>query len=205
MTSFVIHVDGASRGNPGAAGIGVVVCDESGKVVREIGEYIGQTTNNVAEYTALIRGLEEVLRLGGKSIMIHTDSELLARQIAGIYRVRAPHLAELYSRARALLSKFPDAKIGHVPREHNAHADRLASDAARRRADVRTKDVSPSASRGKPLGVTKPVPKRTDRPTPMSRPGEHKPSVKRPNLKEREPSKPGKLEPGGQMDLDMGG
>lgn len=137
MRSVTMAVDGASRGNPGAAGIGVVIYDENGTVLKEIGEYIGITTNNVAEYKALIRGLEESLKLGATSITIQTDSELLAKQIAGVYRVKAPHLAELFAQARAHFVKFKEARIGHVYRNENAHADRLASDAARRKADLR--------------------------------------------------------------------
>ncbi len=128
-------IDGAARGNPGPAGIGVVIYDENDNVIREVGEYIGHTTNNVAEYTALIRGLEESLKLGAKSIVIQTDSELLARQITGVYKVKAPHLIELFSAARSLLIKFADAKIGHVYRNENTHADKLASEAAHRKAD----------------------------------------------------------------------
>jgi ribonuclease HI len=136
MTSFALAVDGAAKGNPGAAGIGIVLYDENGEIVRQIGEYIGEATNNVAEYTALIRGLEEALSLGAASLRINTDSELLARQIAGVYKVKSPHLAELYLKAKSLLAKIPDAKIQHVPREQNATADKLASEAASKRANV---------------------------------------------------------------------
>lgn len=167
MKTFSIAIDGASRGNPGAAGIGVVIYDEAGTVIREIGEYIGTTTNNVAEYSALIRGLEEALRMGAKSVRVQTDSELLARQVSGIYRVKAAHLAELYQKVRALFSQFPEARVVHVRRELNAHADRLASDAARRRADYKPEKASgrkpprkPPASRpGKPASETKEDPK----------------------------------------------
>lgn len=133
MSEFTIAVDGASKGNPGAAGIGVVVYNKYEEVVQEVSEYIGEATNNVAEYSALIRGLEEALELGATSIRIRTDSELMTKQIAGQYRVKSEHLSELYQQARVLLARFKDAKIGHVPREENKHADKLASDAASRR------------------------------------------------------------------------
>jgi ribonuclease HI len=162
---LLISIDGASRGNPGPGGIGVVIYNGAGEVIREVGEYIGETTNNVAEYTALIRGLEESLKLGGTSIRIQTDSELLARQISGVYRVRSAHLAEYYYKARGLLAKFKDAQIAHVPRKDNAHADRLASDAARRRADLRSpKPTAKKSSAVKPP-VRRIVPKSANRPT----------------------------------------
>jgi len=136
MKALTICVDGASRGNPGAAGIGVVVYGRAGRIVSEISEYIGRTTNNVAEYTALIRGLEEALRLGATSVRIRTDSQLLARQIAGTYRIKAPHLAPLFQHARALLAQFEAAEIAEVLREENTLADRLASKAASSRPDA---------------------------------------------------------------------
>jgi ribonuclease HI len=147
MSTFTLAIDGASRGNPGAAGIGVVVYDQSGKVVREVSEYIGRTTNNVAEYTALIRGLEEALRLGAKTIRVQTDSELLARQMSGTYRVKSPHLLPLYERVRSLLARFQDARIAHVSREQNAQADKLAGEAARR-AGQRDEDNPHNPPRG---------------------------------------------------------
>jgi ribonuclease HI len=135
VISVQLAIDGASRGNPGAAGIGVVICDEAGHSLLEMGEYIGETTNNVAEYTALVRGLEEARKLGATSIVIQTDSELLARQIRGVYRVKSPNLVDLYQDAISLLGQFDEAKIGHVPREENTRADKLASESARRRTN----------------------------------------------------------------------
>lgn len=133
MKIATLRVDGASRGNPGAAGIGVVISDERGAKVAEISEYIGNTTNNVAEYTALVRGLQEAIRLGAISVRIFADSELLVRQVTGAYKVKAAHLRPLYEAAVGLLSKFRDATIVHVPREENADADKLASQAAKTR------------------------------------------------------------------------
>jgi len=128
---LLLFTDGASRGNPGAAGIGVVISSANGETRREISEHIGVATNNVAEYTALIRGLEAALQLGGKEVEIHTDSELLARQITGVYRVKAPHLAPLMDRVRELMRRFRRVSISHVVREENRRADALARKAAR--------------------------------------------------------------------------
>lgn len=121
-----LYIDGASRGNPGRAGIGVVLCDDAGEPVKEISESIGEATNNVAEYRALIRGLEEARALGADTVEVYTDSELLARQINGLYGVHSPHLQPLYRRARTLLRLFQSASVQHIPRSQNQHADRLA-------------------------------------------------------------------------------
>lgn len=126
----VINVDGAAKGNPGPAGIGVAITDESGKVLKQISEYIGEQTNNVAEYTALIRGLTEALELGFSQIAVYTDSELMARQIEGRYKVRADGLQSLYESAMRLLGEFGSASVNHVPRARNKLADKLASAAA---------------------------------------------------------------------------
>lgn len=125
-----VYIDGAARGNPGRAGIGVVLCEDTGEPLKEISEHIGETTNNVAEYRALIRGLEEARALGADVVEVFTDSELLARQIGGAYAVHAPHLLPLYRRARALLGLFRHASVQHIPRSHNRLADQLAKAAA---------------------------------------------------------------------------
>ena len=127
MESLTAHVDGAARGNPGPAGIGVVLTDAEGTVVKEIAEPLGRTTNNVAEYTSLIRALEEALVLGCRRIKVITDSELMARQIAGLYAVKASHLRPLFVRAVELLSEFDSATVTHTRRENNKHADRLSN------------------------------------------------------------------------------
>ncbi len=121
-----LYIDGASRGNPGKAGIGVVLCNEAGEPVREISESVGIATNNVAEYRALIRGLEEARALGADAIEVYTDSELLARQLDGQYAVHSPHLRPLYHRVRALLRLFKSATVQHIPRSQNQRADALA-------------------------------------------------------------------------------
>ena len=126
-TQWTAHVDGAARGNPGPAGIGVIIADGEGVVVKEVAEPFGRTTNNVAEYSALIRALEEALILGCPAIHIYTDSELMAHQINGKYAVKAPHLLPLYQRARILLGKFNHATVSHVRREFNRRADALSN------------------------------------------------------------------------------
>jgi ribonuclease HI len=124
---WTAHVDGAARGNPGPAGIGVVIADGSGAVVKELGEPLGRTTNNVAEYSAMIRALEEARALGCARIHIYTDSELMAHQINGKYSVKAGHLIPLYQRVRTLLAQFEQAKVTHVRRELNGRADALSN------------------------------------------------------------------------------
>lgn len=123
----VLHVDGAARGNPGPAAIGVVVTDAHWKVVEEVSEYIGEATNNVAEYRALLRGLSAVLAQGASEVEIRTDSDLLVRQVQGTFKVRSPALRPLHDQVDALLARFSRWTIQHVPREANAHADALAN------------------------------------------------------------------------------
>ena len=122
-----INCDGAARGNPGPAGAGAIVVDEEGAVLAEVAEGLGETTNNVAEYTAVIRGLEEAKRLGAHEVLLRSDSQLLINQLTGRYRVKAPHLQPLHRRVRALLVGFAKVDLEHVPRERNVEADRLAN------------------------------------------------------------------------------
>jgi ribonuclease HI len=127
-----LFVDGASKGNPGAAGIGALLTTPDGEIVAEIGEPIGITTNNVAEYKALIRGLSEALSLGAQSVTVHTDSQLMARQMEGRYKINAPHLQALQAEAKALCCQFLDGVIlTHILRAGNARADQLANQGAR--------------------------------------------------------------------------
>lgn len=128
MKRLVIYSDGASKGNPGDAGIGVVISDTKGSLLREIADYIGVTTNNVAEYSALIRGLKEAAELGATQVDICTDSELLARQLSGVYKVKAQNLKPLYEQAVALLRAFEHVTISHVVRNLNKRADELANE-----------------------------------------------------------------------------
>jgi len=133
MTTRLYHLftDGASTGNPGQAGIGAVVYTNDGRKVRETGREIGRATNNVAEYTALIAGLTEVLALGGRRVKCFLDSELVVRQLNGSYRVRDTQLRVLNSLVRHVMTLFESTEFHHVPRTENREADRLASSAAR--------------------------------------------------------------------------
>jgi ribonuclease HI len=129
VTRLVVHVDGGARGNPGPAAIGVVVSDPGGEVLDELAERIGLATNNVAEYRALLRGLERAKALGADEVEIVNDSELVARQLTGAYKVKHPSMKPLYEEARAALSSFQSWSIRTVPRELNARADALVNTA----------------------------------------------------------------------------
>ncbi len=124
-----IYVDGASRGNPGPAAIGVLIEDDAGQERARISKYIGTTTNNQAEYRALIAGLLEAAALGARSVEIRTDSELMVRQIQGSYMVRNTGLKPLHREVTQLLSRFSSFHIRHVPRKLNTRADGLANKA----------------------------------------------------------------------------
>jgi ribonuclease HI len=124
---WLVMVDGAARGNPGQAGCGAAICDENGAVVKELSRYLGHTTNNVAEYEGLLMGLEALLQLGQKKVVVQSDSELLVRQLNGQYRVKDEKLKLLFERAMALLRQFESYRILHVRREMNKLADRLAN------------------------------------------------------------------------------
>jgi len=130
---LIIYFDGASRGNPGRAGAGVWMTDGEGRKVSEMSRYLGHKTNNEAEYWALLLGLREAKRLGGKSLHIFTDSELVERQIKGIYRVRDLNLKILHRTVQENLKVFSSFEIQSVPREENREADRLANEAIQRR------------------------------------------------------------------------
>lgn len=124
-----IYVDGASRGNPGDAGIGIFIKTEDGRALVKTGRYIGKTTNNVAEYHALIAALQEAKSIGAKAVKIFADSELMVKQINAEYKVRSPGLLPLYKEAHALLMTFNRYDIIHINREENTEADRLANHA----------------------------------------------------------------------------
>jgi ribonuclease HI len=124
---LVLHVDGGARGNPGPAAIGVVVSDDAGEVLRTFGDTIGETTNNVAEYRALLRGLELAGELGAAEVHVINDSELIARQVSGVYKVKHTAMQELHRQAMALLQGFDGWSIESVPRAQNAEADALVN------------------------------------------------------------------------------
>ncbi|KUO51453.1 MAG: hypothetical protein APF76_13905 [Desulfitibacter sp. BRH_c19] len=122
-----VYTDGASRGNPGKAAIGVIIYDLYGQVLREENEFIGVATNNVAEYKAVIRGLEVSTELGATGVTLYADSQLLVRQLAGEYRVKNEGLKPLYQQAKELTKNFKKFKAIHIPREQNKEADKLAN------------------------------------------------------------------------------
>lgn len=122
-----LYSDGACRGNPGVGGAGAVITDAEGSVIWEGKEYLGHCTNNIAEYKALILGLKGALAEGYKNLEVYLDSELLANQINGSYRVKNENLKELMKEVRGLLNSFDAIEVKHVLRSHNSHADRLAN------------------------------------------------------------------------------
>lgn len=142
--NLIIHIDGGARGNPGPAGVGVVIHDaESGAAVHEAGYFVGRTTNNVAEYHGLLKALAAARELGAKQVDIRSDSQLMVRQITGQYRVKSEDLRPLYEQARQHLAALGKWRIEHIRREQNARADALANLAM----DAR-KDVTPDGNAG---------------------------------------------------------
>lgn len=123
----VLYTDGGARGNPGPAGIGVVLKNENGEVLGEIAESIGEATNNVAEYRALIAGLELAVAKGVTDLDVFMDSKLVVSQLKGEWKIKNDRLRTLAVRARSLLNRFPGSTIQHVRREHNSDADKLAN------------------------------------------------------------------------------
>jgi ribonuclease H / adenosylcobalamin/alpha-ribazole phosphatase len=124
----VLYTDGGARGNPGPAGIGIVLEDGEGAIVLEHAEGIGHTTNNVAEYRALIRGLELALEQGFRELEVRLDSQLVAMQVQGLWKIKSDRLRSLAAGAQALLGRFEAVSIRHIPRLENARADRLANE-----------------------------------------------------------------------------
>ncbi len=133
MKKIIIYTDGGARGNPGPAGIGAVIFDEEGKVLKEISHYIGKATNNVAEYEALIAGLREAHSMFGKKLHtmqvdVRMDSELVVRQMEGRYKVKEPSLRERFATVATMrFADIPNITFTHVRREKNAHADMLVN------------------------------------------------------------------------------
>src|SRR5687767_10711561 len=140
---ITVEFDGGSRGNPGPAGIGIVLRAADGTPLVTLGRFIGRATNNVAEYQALIVGLEKAAELGAKKIQIRGDSELIIKQMKGEYRVRHPELKRLYEEAQQLLRQFKEARLDHNFRHKNALADKLANLAMDCKKDVTEVDDSP--------------------------------------------------------------
>jgi ribonuclease HI len=127
VVEATLFADGGSRGNPGPAASGAVLLDPAGELVEEIGAYLGVTTNNVAEWTALVLGLEAAAKRGIRRLAIRLDSELVVKQLRGEYRVKHAGLQPLYRRAVQLLRAFAEVDIRHVPRKQNAVADKLVN------------------------------------------------------------------------------
>jgi ribonuclease HI len=128
--AVIVYADGGSRGNPGPSAIGAVVLDASTSPparLASVSERIGVTTNNVAEYQALIAGLEKAQELGARRVSVRADSKLVIEQLAGRWRVKKPHLVPLHREARALLAGFDEFDLAHVPRAQNAEADALVN------------------------------------------------------------------------------
>jgi ribonuclease HI len=122
-----LYTDGAARGNPGPAGAGAVILNPEGHVVAKIGKFLGDSTNNVAEYMGLILGLKRARAMGIKELEVYSDSELLVKQLAGEYAVKAEHLRPLHDEARALLQGFSFIQVRHIPREENGAADLMSN------------------------------------------------------------------------------
>ncbi len=122
-----LFADGAARGNPGPAGAGAVIVNAAGHIVAKIGKFLGDSTNNVAEYTGLILGLKRAKAMGIKELDVFCDSELVVKQIHGDYAVKADHLKPLHDEAKALLAAFPEVHVAHIPREENSAADEMSN------------------------------------------------------------------------------
>ena len=138
---LTLNFDGGSRGNPGPSGIGFVLSAADGTPLVAKGKFIGQATNNIAEYKSLIAGMQEALKLGASKILIRGDSELIVKQMRGEYRVKNPGLRELYEQAQEVLSKFEHATFEHNLRHKNVLADKLANLAMDKRKDVSDADL----------------------------------------------------------------
>jgi ribonuclease HI len=129
MSRITVNVDGGARGNPGPAAIGVVVRDGDGEVLEEVGERIGEATNNVAEYRALLKGIERAAAQGATELELVGDSELVVRQVEGRYKVKNAGMKELHEQVKRALRDFDSWSIRHVRRAENADADRLVNEA----------------------------------------------------------------------------
>ena len=127
LNKAIIYVDGASRGNPGPSAIGATIKDAQGKLIARISQGIGRTTNNQAEYRAIITALEKAIRLGARQIELNADSELAVRQIKGRYRVKNSALKPLHQQVRQLQNQLESFTINHIPRQQNQEADELAN------------------------------------------------------------------------------
>jgi len=135
VQEVTLYVDGSCKGNPGEGGAGVVIKDGQSRSLSHIKRYLGSVTNNIAEYQALIIGLQKAKQLGAQEVEIYLDSELVVKQINGVYRVRDSKLKTLEGEVKELLKQFARWVIRHIPREENREADRLAREAVRDKGD----------------------------------------------------------------------
>ncbi len=126
-TEVIIYTDGASRGNPGPASVGIHIIDRDSATLMKLGERLGKQTNNFAEYMAVIKGLNLALQNGVKRATLRSDSELMVKQMTGIYKVKSPVIQPLHAQAMALVSQFESVHFEHVRREFNVEADRIAN------------------------------------------------------------------------------
>ena len=147
---LIAHSDGGARGNPGPAGYGVVIQDEAGRKIAALSQYLGHQTNNFAEYQGLIAALEYAIEHGHKSLKVVSDSELLVRQIKGIYKVKNATLQELHGRAKQLIAQLDWFSIDHALREHNREADELANRAMDSGSGRVALELSPAALSASP-------------------------------------------------------
>src|SRR5437867_8497575 len=152
---LIAHSDGGARGNPGPAGYGVVIHDEGGRKIAALSEYLGHQTNNFAEYQGLIAALEYALEHGPKALKLISDSELLVRQIKGIYKVKNATLQELHGRAKELIAQMDWFSIGHAFREQNQEADQLANDAMDKGMGRNVARVAPTTTQTEFEGVVR--------------------------------------------------
>jgi ribonuclease HI len=129
MNKLIVYLDGASRGNPGPAGVGIIISNEEGKIISQINKYVGKTTNNVAEYMALIHALKVAKKYKAKWVRFYLDSELLVNQINGLYRTKNKNLFNLLQQVRKLSNNFSQVEFQYIPREENKLADKLANKA----------------------------------------------------------------------------
>jgi len=125
---LIIYTDGGARGNPGPAATGIVIKDELGKILESFGEYLGEQTNNFAEYSALIAGLAKAEKLGAKEVQCFLDSELVVKQMQRIYKVKEPTLQKKFIEAYNLTTKFNKVTFKHIAREYNKEADKIVNE-----------------------------------------------------------------------------
>lgn len=151
---IVAYIDGASRGNPGPAAAGFILTDSAGNQVQAKAFFLGQATNNVAEYTAIVKALEAIKQLGAEQIMVYSDSELLVKQLNGEYKLKSEQIRPLFRQAVDLLDEFENWKVRHIMREKNKEADKLVNRALDLERDIEAKQQSPAQNK-KPvrLGV----------------------------------------------------